>query len=67
VLRGIDKDVRKLLLSAEAQGCVVVHTRSLHIRVVAPDGRTTILPGTTHPSKAAERARARLRRIGVFV
>jgi len=67
VIRGIDKDVRKLLISAERQGCVVAHDKSLHIRVTNGKGDRITLPGTGHESHVAKQARSRLRRLGVTV
>jgi hypothetical protein len=67
MIRGIDKDVRKLLIFAERQGCVVEHTQKNHIRV-SRSGRCVCLPGRGHnPSYAAKLARSRLGKLGVHV
>ena len=60
----MDKDTKKLVKAAEAQGFTVTRTKNGHPRISKDGQWVTVLPGTTSDWRSRRNALAALRRAG---
>jgi hypothetical protein len=65
--RGMNRDIRALLVASESAGATVRKTGSGHYQVVTPAGNIVVVSGTPGSWRSVTNDRAQLRRAGIPV